>query len=97
MSVEGANGGLTPDAERGLRSDGVLVAPDLLANTGGVIVSHLEWVQNRTRERWAEADVEARLHAALTGAIGAAVERAESEDIPLRLARISPRPGCADC
>jgi glutamate dehydrogenase (NAD(P)+) len=86
LVVEGANGGLTPDAERGLRSDGVLVAPDLLANTGGVIVSHLEWVQNRTRERWAEADVEARLHAALTGAIGAAVERAESEDIPLRLA-----------
>jgi glutamate dehydrogenase (NAD(P)+) len=86
LIVEGANGGLTPDAERGLRDEGVLVVPDLLANTGGVIVSHLEWVQNRGRERWPEEDVEARLHAALTGAIGAAVERAEREDIPLRLA-----------
>jgi glutamate dehydrogenase/leucine dehydrogenase len=86
LVLEGANGGLTPSAERALRDDGTLVAPDLLANTGGVIVSHLEWVQNRGRERWSEEDVEARLHAALTGAIGAAVERAEREDIPLRLA-----------
>jgi glutamate dehydrogenase/leucine dehydrogenase len=86
LVVEGANGGLTPDAERGLRENGVLIAPDLLANTGGVIVSHLEWVQNRARERWAEEDVEARLHEALTGAIAAAVERAERDDIPLRLA-----------
>jgi glutamate dehydrogenase (NAD(P)+) len=86
LIVEGANGGLTPDAERGLRENGVLVAPDLLANTGGVIVSHLEWVQNRARERWAEEDVESRLHAALTGAIGAAVERAERDDVTLRMA-----------
>jgi glutamate dehydrogenase (NAD(P)+) len=86
LIVEGANGGLTPDAERALRDDGVLIAPDLLANTGGVIVSHLEWVQNRVRERWSQDDVEAKLHDGLTSAIAAAVERAEREDVPLRLA-----------
>jgi glutamate dehydrogenase/leucine dehydrogenase len=81
----------TPDRELRVkvplvRDDGELVAPDQLANTGGVIVSHLEWVQNRVRERWPQADVEAKLHDALTGAIAAAVERAEREDVPLRLA-----------
>ena len=86
LVVEGANGGVTPDADRALREAGVLVVPDLLANTGGVIVSHLEWVQNRVRERWSEDAVEARLEATLTGAITAAVERAEREEISLRMA-----------
>jgi glutamate dehydrogenase (NAD(P)+) len=86
LVLEGANGGLTPDAEAWLREDGVLVAPDLLANTGGVIVSHLEWVQNRVRERWSEAVVEDKLEATLIAGMAAAIERAEREDIPLRLA-----------
>ncbi len=45
--VEGANGPTTVEAERMLTEAGVIIAPDILANAGGVIMSHIEWVNNR--------------------------------------------------
>ena len=44
--VEGANGPTTFEADRILHQRGILVAPDILANAGGVVVSYLEWVQD---------------------------------------------------
>jgi glutamate dehydrogenase (NAD(P)+) len=44
--IEGANGPITVDADRILAERGVIVVPDILANAGGVVVSHLEWVQD---------------------------------------------------
>lgn len=44
---EGANGPTTTAAEKILVKKGVLVLPDILANAGGVIMSHIEWVNNR--------------------------------------------------
>ena len=52
--LEIANGPVTSEADERLSERlserEIVVMPDLLANTGGVIVSHLEWVQNRTGE-----------------------------------------------
>ncbi|MEB3860020.1 MAG: Glu/Leu/Phe/Val dehydrogenase, partial [Desulfurococcales archaeon] len=45
--VEGANGPTTKEGEEILTRRGVLVVPDILANAGGVIMSHIEWVNNR--------------------------------------------------
>ena len=45
--VEAANGPTTPDAEVILTKKGIVVVPDILANAGGVIMSHIEWVNNR--------------------------------------------------
>ncbi|MEM1928120.1 MAG: Glu/Leu/Phe/Val dehydrogenase [Acidilobaceae archaeon] len=45
--VEGANGPTTVEAERMLTEAGVVIVPDILANAGGVIMSHIEWVNNR--------------------------------------------------
>ncbi|GAB6148003.1 Glu/Leu/Phe/Val family dehydrogenase [Stetteria hydrogenophila] len=45
--IEAANGPTTPEAEEVLTKKGVVIAPDILANAGGVIVSHIEWVNNR--------------------------------------------------
>lgn len=45
--VELANGPITNEADDILFSKGVLVVPDILANSGGVIVSYFEWAQNR--------------------------------------------------
>ncbi|HEC81804.1 MAG TPA: Glu/Leu/Phe/Val dehydrogenase, partial [Thermoplasmatales archaeon] len=43
--VEGANGPVTKNADDVLAERGVTVVPDILANSGGVIVSYFEWVQ----------------------------------------------------
>lgn len=44
--VEGANGPVTKKADAILNENGVQVVPDILANSGGVIVSYFEWVQS---------------------------------------------------
>lgn len=46
--LEIANGPVTDDADNILAENDVAVVPDILANAGGVIVSHLEWVQNKS-------------------------------------------------
>jgi len=46
--VELANGPVTYDADKILFAHGTQVVPDILANSGGVIVSYFEWCQNRT-------------------------------------------------
>ncbi len=55
--VEGANGPTTASADEILQSQGVFVAPDILANAGGVTVSYFEWVQDRMGYFWEKQDV----------------------------------------
>jgi glutamate dehydrogenase (NAD(P)+) len=61
MVVEGANSPTTPAADEILRSKGVYVVPDVMANAGGVVVSYFEWVQNLQHFRWDEREVNDRL------------------------------------
>lgn len=57
LVVEGANGPITPEANRILEEKNIEVIPDILANSGGVMVSYFEWVQNLTASQWTEKEV----------------------------------------
>lgn len=57
MIVELANGPTTVDGEKILLEKEKLVIPDILANSGGVIVSYLESVQNNMNHYWTEEKV----------------------------------------
>ncbi|MAQ39259.1 MAG: hypothetical protein CMO21_18800 [Thioclava sp.] len=50
--LEMANGPVSPEADKKLTEEGRIIVPDILANSGGVTVSHLEWVQNRSGFYW---------------------------------------------
>ena len=43
LIVEGANGPTTPAADAILNDKGIKLVPDILANSGGVIASYIEW------------------------------------------------------
>ncbi len=59
--VEMANSPVTYDAHEYLEKKGRIILPDIIANAGGVIVSYLEWVQNRAGESWNKTKVNQRL------------------------------------
>ena len=84
--VEGANSPTTPKADEILTDNGVFVIPDVMANAGGVVVSYFEWVQNLQHFRWEEDEVNDRLGKIMRKAYRAVHERAEEDDVPLRLA-----------
>ena len=55
--AEGANSPVTPDADKILEDNGVLVIPDILCNAGGVFVSYLEYCQETQRSQKTEKEV----------------------------------------
>ena len=67
--VEGANGPTTPSGDAILRDKGTLVVPDILANSGGVIVSYFEWVQDKQNYFWTADEVKTNLSSIMMRAL----------------------------
>jgi glutamate dehydrogenase (NAD(P)+) len=66
--VEGANSPTTKVANDVLCERGIKIIPDILANSGGVIVSYFEWVQNIQHVHWKKKRVQEQLWEVLSEA-----------------------------
>ncbi|MBK8136547.1 MAG: Glu/Leu/Phe/Val dehydrogenase [Chloroflexi bacterium] len=86
MIVEGANGPTTPEADDIFNDNGVLVVPDILANSGGVIVSYFEWVQDLQSFFWDETEIFRQLERIMIRAYDLTVRTAEEHNIDMRTA-----------
>ena len=89
--AEGANGPTTPEADLVLakRQDEIFLIPDILCNSGGVIVSYFEWVQDLQQLFWEEAEVMRREYAILDRAFDQIVHRAKRDKVFNRTAAMA--------
>jgi len=84
--VEVANGPVTNEADKILNEKGIPVVPDIIANSGGVIVSYFEWVQNRNGYYWTLDKVNATLEEMITSEYKKIVDVSISKKIDIRTA-----------
>lgn len=82
--LEGANGPTTLEADEILKEKKVLVAPDILANAGGVTVSYLEWVQDLQRYFFSEEEVREKTEKKMKKAFWEVVAVMEKHNVTMR-------------
>jgi glutamate dehydrogenase (NAD(P)+) len=84
--IEGANGPTTPEADDILNSKNVVIVPDILANSGGVIVSYFEWVQDLQAYFWDKDAIFNNLERIITRAYEETQSNAEKYNVSMRTA-----------
>jgi glutamate dehydrogenase (NAD(P)+) len=71
------------------RQSEIFLIPDILCNSGGVVVSYFEWVQDLQQLFWEEEEVTRREYAILDRAFDTMVQRANADKIPHRTAAMA--------
>jgi glutamate dehydrogenase (NADP+) len=83
LLLELANGPVDDEAHQLLEARGVESIPDVIANAGGVIVSYLEWQQNKAGAHWDLETVNDELDIIITKAMTDVMARAEKDDVSM--------------
>lgn len=86
LIVEGANGPTSAKADAIINENGIMVAPDILANAGGVTVSYFEWVQNRLGYKWTRERVNRRSDRIMKDAFDNVYNTSLEYNVPMRIA-----------
>lgn len=84
--AEGANGPVTPDAEKILLENKIFMIPDVLCNAGGVTVSYFEWVQGNLAYFWGKREVNLKLRDIMEKAFYDVYNMAKNKKIDMRTA-----------
>ena len=83
---EVANGPVSADADKILEAKGTRLFPDILVNAGGVMVSHFDWVQNRSGLYWSLKKVEDELRSRITSEAATIYDLAQKHTVSFRTA-----------
>jgi glutamate dehydrogenase (NAD(P)+) len=84
--AEGANGPVSPEADKILLEKGVFIIPGILANSGGVVVSYFEWVQDIQHLFWSEEEVTEKLYYLMGRAFDEVYHMSQSKKVDTRTA-----------
>lgn len=86
IMAEAANGPTLPEADPVLYKKKILVIPDILANSGGVCISYLEWVQNNMGYYWPFDEVASKMEANITAGFSDAYKLSRKHKVDMRKA-----------
>jgi glutamate dehydrogenase len=82
--AEAANGPTLPEADPIIYEKKIMVIPDILANSGGVCISYLEWVQNNMGYYWSFDEVANKMESNITKGFKDSYELSQKHKIDMR-------------
>lgn len=86
--VEMANGPVSSEAHSYLTKQGTIILPDIIANAGGVVVSYLEWLQNKKGTHLTEEEVNKDLKKYMEEAVKQTYKESKNKKLSLKEAAL---------